>query len=264
MMPTRREFLGTAAALGASLSLTPIGAGAFRAPKKVLILGGTGFIGPHIVHAALAGGHHVTILNRGQREPNQNAGDFARVEALRGDRNRPDAYQALAGRTWDAVIDTATRLAWTREALAALKGRAGRFMYVSSTGVFLPYLTTDIPEDGPVRLTDTPPQDPPSYGVLKAQSERDVRDAFGAGALLSYTMEVLQHGLPVRVPSLLDWIANAGGTALGVALSCGIDRLGGGRRDETVFELLADHSARLGPDPARADERRALGFRSAG
>lgn len=181
-MVTRRDLLRVAATLGAMPLLRATAAA--RAPRRILILGGTGFIGPHIVHAALAGGHHVTILNRGQREPNQNAGDFARVEALRGDRNRPDAYQALAGRTWDAVIDTATRLAWTREALAALKGRAGRFMYVSSTGVFLPYLTTDIPEDGPVRLTDTPPQDPPSYGVLKAQSERDVRDAFGAGALI--------------------------------------------------------------------------------
>ena len=51
-------------------------------------------------------------------------------------------------------------------------------MYVSSTGVFLPYLTVDIPEDGPVPLTDTPPKDPPSYGVLKAQSENLVREGF--------------------------------------------------------------------------------------
>ena len=62
--------------------------------------------------------------------------------------------------------------------MAALKDSTGRYMYVSSTGVFLPYLTVDIPEDGPVPLTDTPPQDPPSYGVLKAQSEHVVRDGF--------------------------------------------------------------------------------------
>ena len=91
-------------------------------PRRILMLGGTGFLGPQVVHAALARGHQVSMLNRGRREPNQNAGDFARVEALRGDRTQPDAYASLGGKTWDAVIDTATNLQWTREAVAALKG----------------------------------------------------------------------------------------------------------------------------------------------
>ena len=69
-----------------------------------------------------------------------------------------------------------TNVSWTREAVTALKGSAGRFIYISSTGVFLPYRTVDIPEDGPVALTDTPPQDPPSYGVIKARSEQEVRN----------------------------------------------------------------------------------------
>ncbi len=144
-------------------------------PKRILFLGGTGFIGPHIIHAALARGHQVAMMNRGQREPNQNADDFSRVEAIRGDRTKPDAYVNLAGKKWDVVIDTATNVAWTREAVTALKGSAGRFIYISSTGVFLPYRTVDIPETGPVPLVDTPPQDPPSYGVIKAQSEQEVR-----------------------------------------------------------------------------------------
>ncbi|HWI19006.1 MAG TPA: NAD-dependent epimerase/dehydratase family protein [Vicinamibacterales bacterium] len=147
------------------------------APRRILFLGGTGFIGPHIIHAALARGHQVAMMNRGQREPNQNAADFARVEAIRGDRSLPDAYANLAGKKWDVVIDTATNIAWTRDAAAALKGSAGRFIYISSTGVFLPYRTVDIPEDGPVPLRDTPPQDPPSYGVIKALSEQEVRNA---------------------------------------------------------------------------------------
>ena len=158
--------------------------GAAQKPRRILLLGGTGFVGPHLVHAALARGHHVSMLNRGRRTPNQNAGDFARVEALRGDRSQPDAYAGLAGKTWDAVIDTATNLQWTREAVTALKGATGRYMYVSSTGVFLPYRTVDIPEDGPVPLTDTPPQTPPSYGVLKAQSENLVRDGFATTDLI--------------------------------------------------------------------------------
>jgi 2'-hydroxyisoflavone reductase len=57
-------------------------------------------------------------------------------------------------------------------------------MYVSSTGVFFPYRTVDIPEDGPILLSDTPPRTPPSYGVMKALSENEVRAGFGAGALI--------------------------------------------------------------------------------
>lgn len=173
-MINRRSMLklGGTAAVGALASRVPLAA---QTKRRILFLGGTGFIGPHIIHAALARGHEVAMLNRGQRTPTQNTDDFSRVEAIRGDRTLPDAYTALAGKKWDIVIDTATNLKWTSEAVAALKGSAGRFIYVSSTGVFLPYRTVDIPEDGPVPLTDAPPQDPPSYGVLKAQSEQLVR-----------------------------------------------------------------------------------------
>lgn len=176
-MTTRRDVLR----LGAASLLAGLpGASSARAqtPKRILLLGGTGFIGPHLVHEALARGHHVSMLNRGQRTPNQNAGDFAKVEAFRGDRSTPDAYASLAGKRWDIAFDTATNLRWTREAVAALKGSVGRYAYVSSTGVFWPYRSVDIAEDGPVPLVDTPPQDPPSYGVLKAQSENLVRAGF--------------------------------------------------------------------------------------
>ena len=94
------------------------------------------------------------------------------------------AYANLAGKTWDIVIDTAQQVSWTREAVAALKGSAGRFMYVSSTGVFLPYRTVDIPEDGPIVLQDTPPRDPPSYGVMKALSEIEARRGFPSRAVI--------------------------------------------------------------------------------
>jgi 2'-hydroxyisoflavone reductase len=219
-MRTRRDFLslGAIALAGSLASRRAVAAQA--GPKRILLLGGTGFIGPHLVHAALAQGHQVAMLNRGRREPNQNAGDFAKVEALRGDRSTPDAYAALKGRTWDAVIDTATNLAWTQQGVAALRGATGRYMYVSSTGVFWPYRqlarygdapggagqSTDvpggaglhgrpdhlngppgywsIPEDGVVALKDDPPQDPPSYGVLKALSEQAVRDGFPQAELV--------------------------------------------------------------------------------
>jgi 2'-hydroxyisoflavone reductase len=173
-MPTRRHVLQLAAGLVATAGPARFLQG--QTTRRILLLGGTGFLGPHLVRAALAGGHQVAMLNRGRRTPNQNAGDYARVEALRGDRSQPDGYAALKGRTWDVVIDTATNLTWTREAVTALSAATRRFAYVSSTGVFWPYRTVEIPEDGPVPMVDNPPQEPPTYGVLKARSEQVVRD----------------------------------------------------------------------------------------
>jgi len=182
-MATRRHVLHAgAAAIAAGLLAARRPRG--QTPRRLLLLGGTGFVGPQLVHAALARGWRVAMLNRGRRTPAQHGDDFARVEALRGDRSQPDAYAALTGRTWDAVIDTATNLQWTREAVTALRGAAGRYVYVSSTGVFWPYRTVEIAEDGPVPLVDTPPQAPPTYGVLKARSEQLVRDGFPSRDLI--------------------------------------------------------------------------------
>lgn len=187
MILSRRDFLLTSAAV---LSFTP------RAPLRILILGGTGFVGPHIIHAALTRGHTVAMLNRGQRQPSQNTGDFARVESVMGDRTQPTAYDRVRNRTWDAVIDTAQNITWTREAAQALAPSSKYFLYVSSTGVFFPYRTVDIPEDGPVRLVDEPPQDPPSYGVMKALSENEARRAFGNNAIIVRPNYIVGPGDP--------------------------------------------------------------------
>ena len=99
-MQTRRDFLGTAIAVGAATALDPRALFASPAPKKILILGGTGFIGPHNVRAALARGHTVSVFNRGR----SGAGMFGKdVEELVGD--RAANLDALKGRKWDAVID---------------------------------------------------------------------------------------------------------------------------------------------------------------
>src|SRR4051794_21586593 len=72
---------------------------------KILILGGTAFLGPQIVEAAKAGGHTVTLFNRGKTR----ADLFPDLEKLRGDREK-DEYDALKGRQWDAAVDTSAQL----------------------------------------------------------------------------------------------------------------------------------------------------------
>src|SRR5688572_29642035 len=106
MSTNRRDFLRAAALAAGAATLRPDGAWAalereFRpAPKKILILGGTGFIGPHQVNYALARGHEVTIFTRGRTNPGMFKG---KVEELIGD--RANNLESLKGKKWDAVID---------------------------------------------------------------------------------------------------------------------------------------------------------------
>jgi 2'-hydroxyisoflavone reductase len=128
----RRRFLITSA-LGLSLSAckaerasTDPGA---KSPgsKRLLVLGGTRFIGPPIVDAALARGHNVTLFNRGKTNPEL----FPQCEKLRGDRDGD--MSALRGRDWDAVVDTWTDMPrHVRSAAELLKGHVGQYLFVSS------------------------------------------------------------------------------------------------------------------------------------
>ncbi|MXV96804.1 MAG: NAD-dependent epimerase/dehydratase family protein, partial [Gemmatimonadetes bacterium] len=108
MSPTRRQFFGTVAASSGALALGSIASprlgrartvSAAPQPLRVLILGGTGFIGPHMVRYALERGHSVTIFNRGRTNPHL----FPEVEKLVGDRD--GQLGALEGKSWDVVLD---------------------------------------------------------------------------------------------------------------------------------------------------------------
>ena len=196
MAPTRRDFCRDAVAAGAALSIgvrpaagLPIAhpaTTAIGAPERalrVLILGGTNFIGPHLVKELLERGHSVSIFTRGRRAPTMYPELFDRVEHLEGDRNGDLA--SLTGKTWDAVIDNSgQRVEWARDSAQLLHDSVRFYLFVSSTGVFYPYRTAGLREDGPILLADDPPRDHPSYGVMKALSETEVRDAFPAGALI--------------------------------------------------------------------------------
>jgi len=185
-MTSRREFLRTTAVAGGAL----LGAGPLLAcassagrtaaspPAKkldMLVLGGTGFIGPHLVRHAIGRGHRVTIFTRGRRD----ADLPAEVERLTGDRN--GKLEALEGKRWDVVVDdSATNPEWVRLSTALLKDSVGRYLFTSSTGVYYPYLTRGLDESAPVRLdADDPNDGSASFGVAKARCEKVVLDAFG-------------------------------------------------------------------------------------
>src|SRR5205085_8842103 len=136
---------------------------------RLLILGGTGFIGPHQVRYALARGHKVTVFNRG-RHPQEWP---AEVEELVGDRNTGD-LKALAGREWDVCIDNPTTLPfWVRDAGQALKGRIGHYVFISTISV---YAASDKPADETAAVLPYKGADPMAektannalYGPLKA------------------------------------------------------------------------------------------------
>lgn len=208
----RRRFLVSSAVAGGSLGLRGLVGRTFAAdpheagqaavaaaPAKlrILILGGTGFIGPHQVEYALSRGHQVTLFNRGRTNPSL----FPSVEKLVGDRNAPDGYAALKGRTWDVVIDNPASLPrWVREASAALKGSVDRYVFVSTLSVFANRREIGMKEDGPLHE----PGDPDAtevgnqYGPLKVRCEMEARAAFGDRAL------VLRPGLIVGPGDLTD------------------------------------------------------------
>jgi 2'-hydroxyisoflavone reductase len=132
-MTKRREFLGLSAA--ALLGATAIGRAReprARQPLSILMLGGTGFLGPQTVEAALARGHKVTLFNRGVTRP----GLFPDLEKLHGDRDKDD-LKALEGRKWDAVVDTSANVPrWVKKAAAVLGPNIGHYVYISSISVY--------------------------------------------------------------------------------------------------------------------------------
>ncbi|HVU77692.1 MAG TPA: NAD-dependent epimerase/dehydratase family protein [Gaiellaceae bacterium] len=131
---------------------------------RILVLGGTKFLGRHTVDVALARGHEVTLFNRGQTCPDL----FPAVEKLRGDRDGDLA--ALAGRSFDAVVDTSGFVPRVvRETIEAL-GEVGHYTFVSTISVYAD-VSTPPTESSPLA-------DDEEYGGLKARCEEVVRERF--------------------------------------------------------------------------------------
>lgn len=147
---------------------------------RILILGGTEFLGRHLVDAALKKGHEVTLFNRGRTNPDL----FPAVEKLRGDRD--GNMEALQGRRWDSVIDTSGYVPRiVRQSAELMKGAADHYTFVSSISVYADFRTIGLSETDPVeRLNDESDEDIAAhYGALKARCEEEVRKTFGEQTL---------------------------------------------------------------------------------
>jgi 2'-hydroxyisoflavone reductase len=137
---------------------------------KLLVLGGTVFLGRHIVDIALQRGHEVTLFNRGQH----NADLYPEVEKLRGDRNGD--LEALQGRKWDAVVDTCGYIPRVvRDSAELLADAVEHYTFISSISVYADSSKPGIAEDYPVaKLEDETVEEVTgeSYGGLKALCEQ--------------------------------------------------------------------------------------------
>src|SRR5438094_5423004 len=149
---------------------------------RILVLGGTRFLGRHVVEAARSRGHVLTLFNRGRSNPELHPG----VERLTGDRD--GGLGALAGRTWDAVVDPSGFFPRIVDASArALADRAGRYLFVSSLSVYAEPIAGGADESAPVATLADPGVESitgGTYGGLKALCEARVLEAFGERALI--------------------------------------------------------------------------------
>lgn len=156
-------------------------------PLSILMLGGTGFLGPAEVEYALARGHTVTLFNRGRTNPQL----FPQAEKLVGDRATGD-LAALKGRRWDVVMDTSANVAaWVRDSAAALEGSVGRYLFVSSISAHTDNSIIGQTEEGAVfshaDYEDVIARNAPmgeAFGPNKAEAERIVHATFGDRGLV--------------------------------------------------------------------------------
>ena len=201
MSTSRRTFLKLSAIAGGSVGLGLVpGASAFSAdrstgqapkPLRLLILGGTGFTGPHQVRYALSRGHKVTVFNRGKTHPGELPKE---AEQLIGDRN--SQLDALKGRTWDVCIDIPTTLpVWVRDAAQILKGNVDRYVFISTISVYSDNSKPGMDENGPLAkyegadamketLATLRASNYGLYGPLKVLSEKEAEKWFPGKSLI--------------------------------------------------------------------------------
>lgn len=152
---------------------------------KTLVLGGTKFLGVHLVEDLLRAGHKVTLFNRSKTNPET----FTHVPTLVGDRN--DDVALLAGTTWDTVYDLSGYEPAHVERIAQQINGDARYIFVSTVSVYEDISTGPLTEDSATYTTplaEVDPGAPSSYGELKTLAERSVRDAFSNHVIVRPTV----------------------------------------------------------------------------
>ena len=188
----KRRTLISLAAAGALAAFTPVWAAKkpkkAKEPLKILILGGTRFIGLHMTAYALERGHTLTFFNRGKTKTDR----YPEVERILGDRN--GQIDGLKDREWDVVVDNSGYVPrHVRASAELLAPKVKRYVFVSSISVY-PNFSVPRDESSPVgKIPDETVEkvDGDTYGPLKALCEQAVRNVFGERAL------VIQPGLIV-------------------------------------------------------------------
>lgn len=142
---------------------------------KILILGGTNFLGPHLVEEFQRHGHEITLFNRGTQDPG-----CSNVEMLRG--NRDGDLTALQDRWWDAIIDTSGHLPRVVEASSKLLSKAtNHYTFISTIGVYKDFHSMNIDENYPVAVLENEANEEineKTYGALKASCEKVIEKHF--------------------------------------------------------------------------------------
>ena len=205
----RRTFIKTsllAASASACPFYLPANAFASGAPKRILVLGGTFFLGPALVEAARADGHEVTLFNRGVTNPDL----FPHLEKLRGfrstDGNDQD-FSALAHRHFDVIVDVWPNNPETVASAAVfLRDHALHYLYVSSVGAYdsKEFAKAGTQEDAPLEPWNGPGR---AYNRNKAESERRLHQIVGE------RLTIVRPG-PIKgqrddTPDLLTWLVRA-------------------------------------------------------
>jgi 2'-hydroxyisoflavone reductase len=223
MKTSRRSFIRSASAIGALAALPGSAFTQGTAPKSldILVLGGTGFIGPHEINYAKSRGHNITMFNRGKTAP----GMFPDVETLIGDRD--DQLDSLKGRDWDAVIDNSGFYPrHARLSAELLHGHVDHYMFVSSISAYADSITVDNDEfSAAYGVMDDPTDESDSiygrtYGPRKALCEQEVANVFGHKAInirpgiitgtgdpterLRHWLVRMQAGSEIMVPGVKD------------------------------------------------------------
>lgn len=191
---TRREFVRATSLGGAALGLGGVPsavASLLQDPRpvrklKLLVLGGTGFIGPGMVERAMERGHTVTLFNRGRT----NTHLFPDLEKLKGNRDPSidEGLSALHGRDWDAAIDTASYVPRVTNASASLlAAHVGQYVFISSVAAYADHSVHNITEDaevGTIEDETTEEVAGTTYGPLKALCEKAAYKAMDGRATI--------------------------------------------------------------------------------